>query len=281
MSQSAIGILHPGAMGVSVAASARNSGNPVYWVSDGRSADTRARAQQYDLNDAGTLTALCATCDVILSVCPPDSAERVARAVIEAGFRGLYCDANAIAPQRAVRIGEILNAKGIDFVDGGIIGGPAWKRGETFLHLAGPRAADIAALFTAGPLETNVLGTRIGQASALKMCYAAYTKGTTALLSAILAAAEQLDVRQALYREWTRDDPAMVERTENRVIRSTAKAWRFEGEMNEISATFQAVGLPGDFHLAAAEIYHRLAEFKDTPSAPTLEQVLATLHPST
>jgi len=275
MSHPTVGILHPGAMGVSLAASAQNGGHVVYWASEGRSLDTRSRAEQHHLLDAHTLANLCAACDVILSVCPPDAAENVANAVISTGFQGLYCDANAIAPQRALRMGESLNARGIDFVDGGIIGGPAWQNGETFLHLSGPRAADIASLFVAGPLETHILGDKVGQASALKMCYAAYTKGTTALLTAILSAADQLGVREDLYREWTRDDPAMVKQTENRVTRSTAKAWRFEGEMNEIASTLETVGLPGGFHLAAAEIYHRLAGFKDSDPPPSLASALA------
>ncbi|MCK7519679.1 MAG: DUF1932 domain-containing protein [Ignavibacteriales bacterium] len=46
----------------------------------------------------------------------------------------------------------------------------------------------------------------------------------------------------------------------------TAKAWRFEGEMHEIASTFEGAGLPDGFHEAAAEIYHRMAGFKDSPA---------------
>ena len=74
------------------------------------------------------------------------------------------------------------------FVDGGIVGGPAWEPGKTWLYLSGERAADVQPYFSAGPLETEVVGDVVGVASALKMCYASYTKGTTALLSTILAA---------------------------------------------------------------------------------------------
>jgi len=41
-----IGILHPGEMGVTLAMAAQNSGMPVYWVSEGRSQETSARAEQ-------------------------------------------------------------------------------------------------------------------------------------------------------------------------------------------------------------------------------------------
>lgn len=269
-----IGILHPGEMGISLAASAISSGQPVYWLPQSRSGRTRARAQKHNLIELDTLSQFCRTCEVILSICPPHAAEEVARSVVSAGFQGLFLDANAISPQRAIAIGHLLDAGGAGFVDGGIIGGPAWKPKETRLYLSGQRAGEIAACFSNGPLETKILGTEIGKASALKMCYAAYTKGTTALLSAILAAAEKLEVRPALYEQWDTDDPGFSEQVAQRVRRVTAKAWRFEGEMEEIAATFHAAGLPDGFHRAAAEIYQRMAGFKDARETPPLDEVL-------
>ena len=65
-----IGILHPGEMGISVAASAKNSGHPVFWVSQGRSEATRARAEQFGLRELRSLSELCETCSMIISVCP-------------------------------------------------------------------------------------------------------------------------------------------------------------------------------------------------------------------
>jgi 3-hydroxyisobutyrate dehydrogenase-like beta-hydroxyacid dehydrogenase len=272
-----IGILHPGEMGISVAASAQNSGCTVYWVAQGRSAATVERADRHGLLDAGSLTDLCAVCSLIVSVCPPHAAEDVADQVIAAGFRGLYLDANAIAPQAAVQIAQRMEQAGALFVDGGIIGGPAWKPHSTWLCLSGSRTEEVAACFAAGPLETRVLGAEIGAASALKMCYAAYTKGATALLAAILAAAEHYGVSEALAQQWDHDTPGFSAQTRQRVRGVTAKAWRFEGEMEEIAATLQAANLPGGFHEAAADIYHRLAHFKGAAETPSLEEVIGAL----
>lgn len=272
-----LGILNPGNMGISIAASAQNSGCEVYWASEGRSQQTRQRAEECHLTDAGTLAQLCQICPVVVSVCPPHAAEDVAAQVVAQGFTGLYVDANAISPQRVVRIGEMMVAAGVAFVDGGIIGGPAWEPGQTWLYLSGGRAQEVADCFSAGPLETDVIGEGIGRASALKMCYAAWTKGSTALLCAILATAEELDVWEELRRQWDRDWPDFAEQATNRARRVTAKAWRFAGEMDEISATFTASGLPGGFHAAAADLYGRIAHFKDAPEVPALEEVLAAL----
>jgi len=272
-----IGILHPGEMGVSIAASAINSGHQVYWVSEGRSNKTRLRAEKHNLIEVESLSQLCQTSDIIFSVCPPHSTEDIAKLVIEHGFRGYYLDANAISPQRAVKIGHMLESNGIHFIDGGIIGGPAWKPNETRLFLSGKDANIIADYFSNGPLETKVIGDEIGKASALKMCYAAYSKGTTALLAAILATAESLGVRDELYGQWDMDDSSFSEQANRRATRATAKAWRFEGEMHEIASTFQEAGLPNGFHEAAAEVYRRMAHFKDTLETPKLDDILKVL----
>lgn len=272
-----IGILHPGEMGVSIAASAINSKNEVYWVSQGRSEKTRLRAEQQRLIELSSVEQLCQTCEIIMSVCPPHVAEEVASSVLEAGFKGLYLDANAIAPQRATELGTQMDEAGVHFVDGGIIGGPAWEPDETWLYLSGEHAPKIAACFSNGLLETKIIGTGIGKASALKMCYAAYSKGTTALLAAIVAAAESLDVRQELYTHWDRDSKGFSGQVGQRVSRVTAKAWRFEGEMREIALTLQEAGIPDGFHNAAAEIYHRMSGFKDAARTPPLEDVIRSL----
>jgi hypothetical protein len=80
-----------------------------------------------------------------------------------------------------------------------------------------------------------------------------------------------------LEEEWSRSWPGFAEQTEERVRRVTAKAWRFEGEMEEIATTFQGLGLPAGFHQAAGQIYGQMAKFKDAASTPTLDEVLDSL----
>ena len=276
-----IGILHPGAMGISIAASALQNGHQVCYASEGRSAATRSRAAEHNLRDLEALSVLCEECSILISICPPHAAERVAQQVIEHGFKGLYLDANAISPQKSQAIGKMLSSAGICFIDGGIIGGPAWTPGETWLYLSGSEseASRVADCFSAGPLEVSILGEEIGKASALKMCYAAYTKGTTALLTSILALSESLGVRGELSAQWERDEPGFPARTELRARRVTAKAWRFADEMDEIASTFESAGLPGGFHRAAGEVYRGLELFKGLEDFPEIEALLAAVLP--
>jgi 3-hydroxyisobutyrate dehydrogenase-like beta-hydroxyacid dehydrogenase len=275
MSES-IGVINPGDMGVSVAASAVHNGHHVYWASKGRSADTRKRAEENHLIDAGTLDEVCKQCSIILSVVPPSAAEEVAEQVIAQKFKGTFADLNAISPQRAQRIGERLEANGIKFVDGGIIGPPAWATNTTWLSLSGKSSSTIAALFTNGPLRTEILGDRIGDASALKMCYGAYTKGHTALIAGVLGTAANSGVRDALMRRWAADGSGLDKSAAGRVARITDRAWRWVGEMDEIASTFEHASMPRGFHDAAGDIYRRLAQFKDQepPSTDTLIDAL-------
>jgi 3-hydroxyisobutyrate dehydrogenase-like beta-hydroxyacid dehydrogenase len=216
-------------------------------------------------------------CSIIVSVCPPHAAFEVAKQVAERSFSGIYADVNAISPERSKQIGSFLTRAGIDYVDGGIIGGPAWKPGTTWLYLAGASAQSVAACFEAGPFEVEVIGTEIGKASALKMCFAANTKGTTALLCAVLAAAEGLGVGEELRRQWSRGGSGYAEEVTQKVVAVTAKAWRFAGEMEEIAATLQSAGLPDGFHLAAADLYRRIAGFKGADTLPPVDEVTAAL----
>jgi len=270
-----IGLIHPGAMGASVGAAARSNQHRVLWASQGRSEDTLKRAAQANLEDIETLPEMVAASDIVLSICPPHAAEDVAREVAGLGFSGIYVDGNAISPDRTRSMQKIVEAAGADYVDGGIIGGPAWTReAGTSLYLSGPRAQEVSVCFDGSPLQAPAISDRIGAASALKMGYAAYTKGTTALLTAILGMVEKEGVRADLARQW---GDAFTNQTVRRVCSNTAKAWRFEGEMYEIAATFEGVGLPGGFHQAAANVYHRLAGFKDRDEPPAIDEVLEVL----
>ncbi len=228
----------------------------VLWASEGRSADTARRAAGFI--DVVAVPALAGRAEVILSICPPHAALDVAREVAETGFAGLYVEANAISPASSRQAGETVEAAGARFVDGGIIGGPPTEPG-TRLYLAGADAPAIAALFDGTSLDARVLSGRPGDASALKMAYAAWSKGTAALLLAIVEVARAEGVDAALLAEWRESLPSLEERLAGAERSAAKKGWRWIGEMEEIADTFAAAGLPDGFHRAAAEVYRRSA----------------------
>jgi hypothetical protein len=224
-----VGLLHPGEMGAAVGARVDAD---VIWASQGRSDATRARGARF--RDVVRLDALLLEANVILSICPPHAALDVARAC--AGFEGIYVDANAISPMHAQEIGELQSR----FVDASIIGGP----GAPLLCLTGAEAADVASLFS---LETRL----VPNASALKMAYAAWSKGTAALLLAIRDVAQSFGVEE----DWRALVPELLDRLVDAERSAAAKGWRWIGELEEIADTFAAAGRPDGFHRAAAEVY--------------------------
>lgn len=248
-------VLHPGAMGATVAAACRGL---VLWVSRGRSAATRARAAAAGLIEAADLDGIVGRADTVISVCPPHAAEKVAAAVAAAGFDGRYVDANAVSTATAER----MAARFEHFVDGGIIGPPAVAPGTTRLYLSGADAAEVAARFKGSVLDARTVPGGAGAASALKMAYAAWTKGTSALLLAVAALARANGVDGPLAQEWELSQPGLADRLAAVAVGEVPKAWRWSGEMAEIADTFAAAGLPDGFHRAAADVYGRLEGFK-------------------
>jgi 3-hydroxyisobutyrate dehydrogenase-like beta-hydroxyacid dehydrogenase len=164
-------------------------------------------------------------------------------------------DANAIAPQTARAVRALVEPGGARFVDGGIIGPPPAAPGTTRLYLSGDAAPAVAGLFERSALEAVVLPGAVGAASALKLTYAAWTKGTAALLLAIRRAARAHGVEAALLAEWALSQPDLAARSARAEQAAADKGWRWEGEMREVAATFADAGLPEGFHHAAAEIF--------------------------
>jgi 3-hydroxyisobutyrate dehydrogenase-like beta-hydroxyacid dehydrogenase len=271
-----IGILHPGQMGSSLGACARASGADVVWAVDGRSDATAARARADGLREVADLAALAAESDVVISVCPPDRAQAVAQAVAGLGYSGVYVDVNAIGPRTARSVGEVVEAAGARFVDGGVIGPPARGAGTTWLHLSGAAASEVAGLFADSALETRIVPGPPGAASALKMAFASYTKGHSALLLAVRALARSYEVENELLEQWGHTHPRNAALSEATARATAPKAWRFVGEMHEIATTYAEAGLPDGFHRAAADIYRRMERFKHDPEA-SLDDVLAAL----
>ena len=269
---STVGLLHPGEMGSAVGATLVAGGGRVLWSPEGRSPATRTRAMELGLEDGGSPARVTAAAGVVVSVTPPHAALAQARAVAALGFRGIYVDANAVAPATSRAIGEVLEAAGARFVDGGIIGPANRKPGAARIYLSGPAAAEVAPLFSSGPIDAHVLTGPAGAASALKVAFAGWNKPSQGLLAAIRAYAIAEGVDAALLAEWKISMPDVPARSERAVHDNARKAWRFVGEMEEIAQAFAAVGLPSGFHEAAADIYRRLESYKDTAAPPPVEE---------
>jgi 3-hydroxyisobutyrate dehydrogenase-like beta-hydroxyacid dehydrogenase len=276
MAPNGVTLLHPGEMGAAVGGCLSGRGLRVLWVSAGRTPATRARARASALEEMPRLGNALEASDIVLSICPPHAAVDVAGAVAKTQFRGIYVDANAIAPTTTRKIGRIIEAGCATFVDGAIIGPPPTSERRTRLYLAGPSREEVAALFQNTHLQAIAIEDPVGAASALKMCYAAWSKGTTALLLSIRALAQSEGVDTRLLQEWSLSYPGPLQQSD-KIPGIARKAWRWVAEMEEIAESFEAAELSGGFHRAAADVYGRLADFKEQAGTPALAAMIAQL----
>jgi 3-hydroxyisobutyrate dehydrogenase-like beta-hydroxyacid dehydrogenase len=280
-SGSVIGLLHPGEMGASVGRCLTDAGHVVLWASQGRGPESAGRARAAGLEDAGTAEEVAGRAEIILSICPPHVALDVAWAV--QGFGGLYIDANAISPATAREVALMVEDGGATYVDGAIIGPPPLAAGSTRLYLSGQDAPAVRALFAGTPLDARVAGGGATAASAVKMAYAGWTKGTAALLLAVRALARSEGVEDTLLQEWALSQQVLADRSRGAAQSATAKGWRWVAEMEEIAASMSAAGLPDGFHQGAAEVFRRAP--RAGPASPAtgdqaLDAVLAALAPA-
>ena len=282
-----VAILSPGDMGHAVGRALGRHGMEVITCLNARSQRTRDLARAAGIADVPTLEELVANADIILSILVPAQAVGLARQVAEAlkatGADTPYADCNAVSPETVKGIDVVITGTGGRFIDAGIIGGPPNDTQSPRFLASGPHAVLLTGLDGMG-IQVRSVGEGIGKASAIKMCYAAMTKGTSALHLALLTAAHLLGVSDELREELVSSQSEALKRMESQVPRLPVTARRWVGEMEEIAATFQQAGVTPDFHLGAAEMYRLLGRTNMADETPetldasrTLEQTVSKL----
>jgi 3-hydroxyisobutyrate dehydrogenase-like beta-hydroxyacid dehydrogenase len=259
-----VGLQSPGDMGHSIGQVLHANGLRVLTCLEGRSDRSRALAAQAGIEDGGSLEDIVQKADLFISVLVPSSAhdvaERVATALRSTGANILYADCNAIAPRTVRAVADTIEAAGGRVADVGIIGPPPRKPGTKF-YVSGPGATGFSELGSYG-LDVRLLDGDVGQASALKMCYGALTKGLQALATELMVAARLAGVDDALRTEQEETMAEVLGWLEGNMPIMPPKAYRWVGEMEEIASFFADLGMTPDILNGAAEMYRVV---KDTP----------------
>ncbi len=286
MSIETVAILSPGDMGHAVGRALSAHGLRIVTCLEGRSERTRGLSEAAGFVNLPSLKSLVSEADLILSIMPPSAAVAAARSVAAAigatGSKPYYADCNAVSPATARAIEALFSDCGASFVDAGIIGPPPGKGAQpTRFYVSGPQAEVIDAIDGAG-ISVRQMGPEIGRASAIKMCYAAVTKGSWTLFTAALTTAEVMGLTDLYLAELESSRPHVAAEMRRMVPRLPVDAGRWIGEMEEIAATLGDAGLPREFHEGAANLFRLLentpiaAETRETiDPTRTLEDVLA------
>lgn len=268
-----IGVLSPGEIGSAVARSLTARGVRVCAALNGRSERTRSLATAAGVENVGSIDQLVRQCDAVLSTLTPSAApvaaQQVAAAMDATGSRPLFVDCNTIAPEAARRAAEVIGAVGGGFLDGSIIRPGGGGQEALRIYVAGP-GAQVLGTLAGGDLEVRILSDRIGDASALRMCYSAFTEGLTALAGQLLVAAERLGVVEALAAELERTRGAAFDWLVGGMPDLRSDAQRWSREMEEVAQAFAGVGLPPKAFQGVAEICRWVSDTplgKDAPGA--------------
>ena len=258
-----VGVVSPGDMGSAIAKRIKESGKNVYTALDGRSERTKALGREAGLSDIGSMDKLVSTCELVISVINPGEAMNVAKDVAAAmkktGRKIAFADLNAVSPQTTRDLDKTIREAGGIYIDGGIIGPP--PRGEKDkprIYVSGPDAY-LFEQISHPNLQVRVMSERVGDASGVKMCYAAMTKGTTALAVELLVAARKLGVEQALEKELRDSQSDAFDRHMKSIPGMPPKAYRWVPEMQEIAKTFGELGMTRNIFLGASDIYEMVA----------------------
>ena len=278
-----VAVIAQGSMGAGVGKRLQENGAEVRTLLSGRSAESAERARAAGMKPAADERALLEGADFFLAILPPSEVEnlahRLAPALSALSKKPIYVDCNAISPQTVTRVAAIIEPTGAKFVDGGIIGGPPRPGYSPAIYASGAAAGETAVLRDWG-IDWRVIDGPVGAASGLKMSYAGITKGTTAIAAAMLLGAARFGCGEALIAELSKSQPEMLKRMRGSIPGMYDKAYRWVGEMEEISDFLGANPPSRDMYAAIAQLYEFLAAAEAEPApAPgnaikTLDQVL-------
>ncbi|HEV8677771.1 MAG TPA: DUF1932 domain-containing protein [Stellaceae bacterium] len=275
-----VAILAQGSMGSAVGKRLRERGAEVRTLLGGRSAASAERARAAGMTPAADERAMLDGADFFLSILPPGEAENLAQRLAPTlsglARKPIYVDCNAISPQTAQRIAAIIEPTGAAFVDGGIIGGPPRPGYSGPAIYASGTAVDATRVLRDWGLDWRAIDGPVGAASGLKMSYAGITKGTTAIAAAMLLGAARFGCGEALIAELSKSQPDMLKRMRGSIPTMYDKAYRWVGEMEEISDFLGANKPSADMYAAIARLYEFLAA-AEAETAPGPDNAIKTL----
>jgi len=258
-----VAIVAAGSMGAGIAKRLVENGVTVLTLLNNRSAATRERATAAGMTPASLDAVMEA--DLLLSIVPPANAlsfaEQTAFALKSARRKPVFADCNAVSPATVRHIHAVVSATGAEFVDAGIMGLPPLPgRNDPHLYASGESAPKLAVLSDYG-LDVRVLNGPVGQASALKMAFAGISKGTIAIVAAMILAAERSGSAEALHQELSESEQSLLKTMSTRIPGSLfTKAWRWVAEMQEIAEFAREDPAAYEIWMGISKLCERIAE---------------------
>lgn len=277
-----IGVISMGEMGARIARRLTDNGARVVTSLEGRSEASRKRAE-WAKAEVFSDAEMVQQSEVILSIVPPSVALSTAIHIMplikQFGGKKVYIDCNAIAPETLTAMADEFVVQGLLFGDASIIGSsPKPGTAGPRLYMSGNIDQEALLLRSFG-IDARVLSDSLGEASALKMAYAGITKGFQALGTSMAIGAANHGVTTGLVAELQASQPALYGILARQLPSMYSKAYRWDGEMNEIAKFLQPEAGAVTMLEGASELYRHVAEENLKPESDFLEKIHRFTHP--
>lgn len=157
-----LGLVSPGRMGAALGACARSKGHDVIWAGEGRSSATHKRAQRF--RNVGSLSTLAEESDFVLCIGTGWGTRgkhwtmEVAEDICEAGFNGIYCDANTLTERDGEALKSYIESFGVSYINGALMGSPPLDPNLSCRgYINGADSSDFASLFNSPDIPKMIM----------------------------------------------------------------------------------------------------------------------------
>jgi 3-hydroxyisobutyrate dehydrogenase-like beta-hydroxyacid dehydrogenase len=224
------------------------------WSPD-RGDQIRRHAEEAGVALADSLQELAGQSEMVFSTVVASSALSVAEKIApHLTERHIYLDLNSTSPSVQQRIEKIVAASGAAFVEAAVMAAVPQHGHQVPMLLGGkaaPRAVEVLAPYG---MRFEVLGDKVGSASAVKMFRSAIIKGLEALILECLLAASRYGVEERVFHSL---DETFARRGWNDLAhylmcRTAIHGKRRAHEMEEVARTIEALNIEPVMAAAAA-----------------------------
>jgi 3-hydroxyisobutyrate dehydrogenase-like beta-hydroxyacid dehydrogenase len=207
-----------------------------------------AKRAEFDANHVGWASSnaeAVADAPLIVSLVTADqallAAEETSRSIAHGA---LFCDLNSVAPDTKRAATKAIEAAGGLYVDVAVMAPVHPQRLKVPMLVSGPHAEAGAAALRVLGFQTRIVGTAIGDASAIKMIRSVMVKGIEALSAecalAAHAAGVEAEVLASLDKSWK--EQSWAERFDYNLDRMLIHGLRRAAEMEEVVKTLDGLG---------------------------------------
>lgn len=194
--------------------------------------------------------------DIVFCLVTADQALAAAKACaphLPAGL--LWLDGNSCSPGSKQRAAQVVESVGGRYVDMAIMAPVRPKLNRTPALVSGPHAEQVGSAVEGLEMNLRAVGSRVGDASTIKMLRSVIIKGFEALSAECFVAARKAGVESEVLASLQASDPGWnwESRTSYNLERMAVHGTRRSSEMSEVALTLRELGLSDRMARATAD----------------------------